>query len=474
MAAEPVFPYEIIFHILSFLDYPEHGHDPLYRCSLVNWQLNRAASKLLYESVTFHRTKQLNLMTLDLKDDGLPDQRSPWTSALLPHNSPFVKHLQVSGVLNMRHPPKNRLPEALQTAIKTFINLSSVRFTPDQCYEDTFTEALKLLCECPSLRSVHLGGSWLDEKRAPILTELKGLQKVTIISPSRAVLDLFPRLLGQLSDELVELHLLDNCGSITPGVLRAFLPSLQGIRSFSLGLSYSITDDDLFDAVNQLPCLEDLELFYYYQQRSPITAPTLPRLRSFAVTLKEHPTSPQMLESLSKWIRKFVSSSSIEQLLIREERWFLDHKVLNFDSLVYHLTAKHSSTLRVLNMQHMFISVKAQKALFAKCKELEVLCYTSGKTSLSQFKNLAHGLPKLHSVALYTEHVGKLLGSNVTDEGATEILRSAPSLRTVIIDGWSWQGHWTTDDAGDVKLEAKQYHRSHSRYPVYWKRRMLF
>jgi len=58
----------------------------------------------------------------------------------------------------------------------------------------------------------------------------------------------------------------DNCGSITPGVLKAFVfPPLQSnIRALSLGLSYSLTHDDTFQFLNNFPQLEELELRYYW------------------------------------------------------------------------------------------------------------------------------------------------------------------------------------------------------------------
>ena len=59
----------------------------------------------------------------------------------------------------------------------------------------------------------------------------------------------------------------DNCGSVTPGVLRAFLPHLREITSFALGLSYSLTDDDVFAFCEDLPSLEILELRYYLVSR---------------------------------------------------------------------------------------------------------------------------------------------------------------------------------------------------------------
>ncbi len=54
-----------------------------------------------------------------------------------------------------------------------------------------------------------------------------------------------------------------SCGSITPGVLRSFVPHLQSVSSFALGLSYSLTDDDVFNFWTSLPHLTSLEFRYY-------------------------------------------------------------------------------------------------------------------------------------------------------------------------------------------------------------------
>ena len=55
----------------------------------------------------------------------------------------------------------------------------------------------------------------------------------------------------------------DNCGSVTPGVLRSFLPHVADVQAFGLGLSYSVTDDDAFKYFAQLPQLSSLDFRYY-------------------------------------------------------------------------------------------------------------------------------------------------------------------------------------------------------------------
>ncbi|KAK7447033.1 hypothetical protein VKT23_014246 [Stygiomarasmius scandens] len=383
----------------------------------------------------------------------MPGVISSWTSALLPRYAPYVKYLQVSGTMMTRHPPKNCFPEALQNAIKTWTNLCSIRFTTTESYGKLFTEPLRLLRDFSSLHTIHLGGAWLDDEQVPILVELERLKSVTIVSPSRAMLSSLPGWLRKLEENLIQLHLLDDCGSVTPGVLRSFVPHLRNVRSFSLGLSYSITDQDLFDAISELPCIEDLGVFYYYQQKLPAKSPKLPHLRSLTVTLKSRPTSAQNAEALSKWIRLIISPAShdktssrkgIEILRINEERLYYD-KSLKFDSLVYHLTAKHASSLRVLDIQGMFISVRALKVLFEKCTALEVLTFSSGKNLLMQFEELAHKLPRLHTVGLVVEHTQFRLDPS---EEASRIFRNVPSLKRLSVDRRTWDGFWVNDIEG--------------------------
>jgi hypothetical protein len=62
---------------------------------------------------------------------------------------------------------------------------------------------------------------------------------------------------------------------VTPGVLKSFLPHVsESLKSFTLGLSYSITDEDIFTFLSQLPNLEHLRLRNYW-----VSAALAPRPR---------------------------------------------------------------------------------------------------------------------------------------------------------------------------------------------------
>jgi hypothetical protein len=180
----------------------------------------------------------------------------------------------------------------LVESIKSFTNLRSVQFTPQTYHEDLFRESLIALRDLRSLTEIAVNGSCADDAKASLLVELCGLKKLTLDNPSRAILQLLPDWLQRLSGTLQELHLkvncsprsmfdLDvnndiflvqgNCGSITPGVLRFFIPHIQdNLRALTLGLSYSLTDEDVFTCLGNLPNLDHIQLRYYYVYFSSI------------------------------------------------------------------------------------------------------------------------------------------------------------------------------------------------------------
>jgi len=59
----------------------------------------------------------------------------------------------------------------------------------------------------PYLQELAVNASCTNENNAPILAQISGLSKLSIYSPTRAILDLLPGWLRRLSDSLTELHL---------------------------------------------------------------------------------------------------------------------------------------------------------------------------------------------------------------------------------------------------------------------------
>ena len=79
---------------------------------------------------------------------------------------------------------------------------------PMQAPEALFVESLHLLRNSPDLQTLKVNAACTDGASAPVLSEIVGLGSLTLINPSRAILDLLPNWLSRLSDTLRELHLL--------------------------------------------------------------------------------------------------------------------------------------------------------------------------------------------------------------------------------------------------------------------------
>ncbi|KAF9546255.1 hypothetical protein CPC08DRAFT_379982, partial [Agrocybe pediades] len=273
--------YDIISRVLEFCS---HDYILLSHCALVNSQFNLAASKLLYCFVTIS-PKFNSQAVLNLRDPGAIPKGSNFTSACLPRYAPFVRVLEVSGHISPRPPPRNTLSEKIATALPTFTNLISVIFTPVTYHEDLFALSIPILHNLAYLTELTVNASCTDDDHAPAIVQISRLRKLALKSPGRTILNLLPEWLGRLSPNLIELHLQDNCGSVTPGVLKAILPRVeQSLEAFTLGLSYSLTNDDVYTFLDHLSHLKRLQLKYYWQLRPPKHQPNLLNLRSFSAT----------------------------------------------------------------------------------------------------------------------------------------------------------------------------------------------
>lgn len=102
----------------------------------------------------------------------------------------------------------NSLGTKLSSAVPKFHNLNSVTLSPIQFHEDIFADVLPALKHLPSLRNVTVNRSCTEETYAPILATIEGLSHLTVMDPSRAILNLFPEWLRRLSRTLTELHLI--------------------------------------------------------------------------------------------------------------------------------------------------------------------------------------------------------------------------------------------------------------------------
>ncbi|TFK37578.1 hypothetical protein BDQ12DRAFT_736111 [Crucibulum laeve] len=448
--------------LLLALDLFRDDYQTLFLCSLVNWEFNRVASRFLYSKVALIPPFR---PVLDLKDSGALPQNSNLGPASLPRNAPYVLNVEIGGFLSSRPPPRNTLPVTLTNSIRAFVNLNRIELTPIIYHEDTFTETLGVLKEAKSLHELAVNACCMDDLRAPLLAKIDGIEKLTLHDPTRAILQLLPDWLERLSNKIMELHLKDNCGSVTPGVLKSFLPHVRNrLRAFTLGLSYSLTDEDVFNFLGQLPKLEMAELKYYWQMKAPPRQPPLPNLRTLTVNSRRL-LSKFEVNAICKWIRRAITWSPIEELRVIQDEddddlFRVTGAHPSWESLIDHLTSRHTQTLRVLDLRLAFIKAETLKSLLAKCTALEELYLCAGKDSLGIFSDYSAGLTELYSVSFEIRNTKRRSYRNLGSNAAADIMRSGPrSLRRLAVNGVEWEGTWILTETSDIQFLVQEIKR---------------
>ena len=84
----------------------------------------------------------------------------------------------------------------------------AMTIVPIQAPEGLFVEPLRLLRGLSNIRTLKVNLACTDAISASVLSQIVGLQSLTIVDPNRAILDLIPDWLSRLSGTLHELHLL--------------------------------------------------------------------------------------------------------------------------------------------------------------------------------------------------------------------------------------------------------------------------
>ncbi|KAL0576746.1 hypothetical protein V5O48_005236 [Marasmius crinis-equi] len=466
--------YDVLLQIVAF-----SGTEELFNVALANREINAIASKYLYEKVQLHPpVLPLAPNSLD-NHEGQPSGLSAFISARMPKHAPLVKNLEISGPFRDNW---FELKIALQEALKAFTSLQSVSIRPSTSSFD-FSETLVILRNCSSLCTLDVNSSCFDDElnaamaispadhpsalssiaegeeeendeaeqhvppplsKAELLAHISGLTVLTLRDPSRKILQLLiPYWLNTLSGTLTELHLQGNCGSVTPGVLRSAIPQLRGIRSLTIGLSYSLTDRDLFSAFSQLPQLHTLQVNYYQQNTSPPFFPIIRSLKS--LTAIDH--SP--VESLS---------------LVDDTDFYYEASAPSFDGLVNHLVSVHAERLTSLNLHWCFVGTRAFERLCTSCSKLEKLSVGGRRSNLvfgplrfcgtryadsclqQTFIDAAskHTLPLLHT-ASFSILNNRRSREEFNDELTSKIMKSKPLLRRVALNNKRWEVRIRTD-----------------------------
>ncbi|KAK0478760.1 hypothetical protein IW261DRAFT_185830 [Armillaria novae-zelandiae] len=435
----PILDDDVLCCILEEL---HSNYAALGTCALVSRSLNRLATKILYSKVVW---SPIFRPIINLKDKGLPPPTSMFTSACLPHHA--RKGRFVGRSLSPRPPPLNLFPAMLLDAIQSFVNMRSCRLTPTIYHDDLFTDVLGALKSLPHLSRIAVNSSCMDMLRAPKLVQITGINILVLQDPTRAILDALPSWLANLT--LTELHLKGNCGSITPGVLKSLVPYIENITSFSLGLSYSLTNEDVFSFLSQLPQLRSVTLQYYLQLRPSPVAPLLPNLQSFTAC-HSVVRSREEADRLGKWIRTVIASSPIEHLVLLSDKNFVTSNVC-FDGIIRHLASKHPGRLRRLEMPHAFISVAGLRLLCKECLLLEELSVAGGKNVLTVLDQCIPQMKFLHTARIDVRNIKQSSSSRLPSEAKNIMIKSS-RLRRLNVNGYHLEARWTASAAGSVEL----------------------
>ncbi|PPQ65462.1 hypothetical protein CVT24_010793 [Panaeolus cyanescens] len=517
-----------------------HGLILITKCSIVCREFHMAAASLLYRDVVVSPKFS---PVLNLREGLSVPASSNLSSALLPHNAPYVLSLEISGYISPRPGPRNPLPALIPLALKTFTNLRRIVFTPSTYHELLFEESLPLLKNVSRLKELTVGaacfggerpGAWgaekivevgIREKRnvleeeggtgklqtSMVKTEIQNdqtaatrstqdgtdipekpcLRVIGLVSPGRAILERVPDWLEGLKRDggrLTGLHLKDNCGSVTPGVLRAIMPHVKdSLTDLTLGLSYSLADEDVFNFVGEIEHLRWLKLRYYWQLKQPPRQPSLRNLSTFIVSHPELQARKDVLE-LCKWVRRAIKGSPLLEVLKLcgdddlgpgvDERGMVNGGDVaddsyegngdnipspgSFDPLLEHLTLKHKERLRILDLGTGFMSVASFKKVATECQGLEVIRAAVGKGFLNTFSELSSSLKRLHTLDLRIVHVPyHFLSDGGRSKGVVEWAQKAlidgpDALRRIRVQGVLWECRWEVGEDGQTRKVVEE------------------
>ncbi|KAH8093137.1 hypothetical protein BXZ70DRAFT_441460 [Cristinia sonorae] len=426
--------YDVLLQIVQCI-YHKGSYDSLFRCATVNRDFHRAATSALYQRVTLS-PKADNGAQLDLRRRN-QNLNGLFESARLSHHAIFVTELVISGWLLETSAPRNNFSYVLRDAVQLWSNLSLVTLAPKQAPKE-LTDVVLPAMSSYSLRSLTISSACFSEEALRLLLHFKRLEELTIISPGRGMLQVLPEWLPYLSATLTMFRLMDSCGSVTPGVLRSFIPHLPRVHTFGIGLSYSLTHDDIFAFLNELPQIRSLDVRYYLQIRPTTVRVHLSNLRSLIVRYN-CPEDRSDVDHLVKWIRQCSSSSPLNSIRLINDNRLDVFPSLSYDGLLDHLGLKHGLTLRSFELEGGTVGKKALRSFCSRCHNLE-------KLSTSVRSDIIWDIPELsniRSVLLTTPHAKHRWRRDYEDERIkSDIFRPPSLLRSFGIDKHRWKGSW--------------------------------
>lgn len=464
-------------------------YNTLYHCSLVNHSFSVMTAEFLYKRIVIPLTSKLSHVE---KEE--VQQILPWLfSAMLSQNTAHVKELVILGAFDGQ-PDSNDVKHIIRKAVLLWPNIEILRldslFAMSNANSNIIFGAVDHVAGLPCLREFEFQlrntghqtsdesyEEWLQKAQGHILQCMNHLTGLTLEDPNRLVLQLMLSWLTR-SPPLTKLHLVGNCGSVTPGVLQSFLPHLSALRSLAIGLSYSLANKDILSALSELPELQELQIQYYWQAqtRSLKRGPRLRKLKRFKVL---HPPTEASDDAfaLGKWIRLIISGASLEELHLktsiqdyngRHERF---GPVANHNGLIAHLVARHARTLRVLNMEECYVSWKTFCTI-SRCTRLEQLKVGIKGHQLSSVSTSLSGFCALNQICIRTRNI-KLSNLKWETSHAIDFFTHAPpSVQYLQVNFESWRAVWGLSETGVIVRRITE-ENPHPPLP-FWERLKLY
>ncbi|KAF8519374.1 hypothetical protein BU17DRAFT_90081 [Hysterangium stoloniferum] len=424
-----ILPNELIEQIIYFLD---GDIQTLSVCAVVCHVFNQISTPLLY--------KRIHVSPPNIEvawQDTLG--RKPFATSRLPSHAGYIEEFTLDGDLTKIRPFRQMsisIIDKIPGALQAWRNLRKVTLKPHQASGTALQNIIKALRTCPSLKSITVNDLVMGEDIVPDLVELCDLEEITLLNPTRDILMALIDWIGRMRSTITALHLLNNCGSLTPGILRKLTPHLCILESLSIGISYSLTDADIFSCLSELPKLKSLQLQYYYQQGSLPPGPTLLSLQSLTVCY-DLLIGKYEAVALSTWIRRISSSSPLEHLIVRcyDSRG----RTLSFDGLLLHVAHRHRQSLCSIQMPKAHVRTRTLHTLLQICGGLTDLSLNVAFSALKSFPTMA---TECHNLRTVSFDVCDYQGLTIDKANVQKVLQLVPSLRSFSVNNVQWKREW--------------------------------
>ncbi|THV00519.1 hypothetical protein K435DRAFT_963947 [Dendrothele bispora CBS 962.96] len=494
----------------------------LSSCCRLNQSLLPEAAKHLYRRVSFAH----------------PARTEP-ASALLPRYRDYVRELDFGFLFNNFESEYGQVQfEALCSLISTFApNVQMVMFEcicptairSDYQYGSTLCPQLMqyVLQNCPQLIDVHIQSlmTFLHPDLLRMLAQQSqsetgsnknksssnNLRKIRLeFADHRIINDLAAPWSQKLVENLEELELTDHGQDVykkwEAQSLMTIFSRLQNIRRLVLCENFNDVDELLLLA--QLPNLRDLTLFYHKSRHTAYNPKTHPHftLRSLTILCSNqqstdfyYSTSDQI--ALAKYIIFLITPSpsnvatyqnNLEHLSLLLEtqstvafylRDYVSQRAhgpnssIGFDSIIDHLIAKHSHSLKFLYLRFGFIKKKTWLRLAEGLPRLEELVFAGCKDILhslnSAISTHLHSLRFLQIKLRNIDHFTRTqIRDSLSESGGREacnILAGCQSLNTLVVDSSRFDKLISIDpDWNGLETEEKWVYTAAKRKPNQW------